>query len=82
MSGTDFDLRERMMYQRVEDELRQAKLRQLQREAGATGQGWLRERTSTVLDQLGSLLVSMGQHLKQASRAQLISPQEHADGRA
>jgi hypothetical protein len=82
MSNTDFDFTERLMYQRVEEELRQAKLRQLQREAGATGQGWLRERTSSVLDRLGSLLVSMGQHLKQASRARLISPQEHADGRA
>jgi len=82
MSNTDFDFTERLMYQRVEEELRQAKLRQLQREAGATGQGWLRERTSSVLDRLGSLLVSMGQRLQQAGRAQLISPQEHADGRA
>jgi hypothetical protein len=82
MSDTDFNFTERLMYQRVEEELRQAKLRQLQREAGATGQGWLREKTSTVLDQLGSLLVSMGQHLKQASRTQPISPQEHADGGA
>ena len=81
MSNTDFDFTERLMYQRVEEELRQAKLRQLQREAGETGKGWLRERTSTVLDQLGGLLVSMGQSLQQISRVQLVSTQEHADDR-
>ena len=79
MSDTDFNFTERLMYQRVEEELRQANLRQLQREAGATGRGWLFERTSLALYQLGRLLVSTGQHLKQASRAQLISPQQHAD---
>jgi hypothetical protein len=82
MSDTDFNLTERLMYQRVQEELRQAELRQLAREAGVTDQGWLRERTSMVLGQLGSLLVSMGQRLKQVSQAQLISTQEHADGRA
>lgn len=82
MSDTDFDFNERLMYQRVEEELRQAELRRLDREAGVTGQGWLRERTFGVLDQLGSLLVSMGQRLKEASQAELISTQEHADGRA
>lgn len=80
MSDTDFDFTERLMYQRVEEELRQAEMRQLAREAGVTHQGWLRERTSMMLDQLGSLLVSMGQRLKQASQAHLISMQEHADG--
>ena len=81
MSDTDFDFTERLMYQRVEEELRQAELHRLAREAGGTDQGWLRERTSMVLEQLGSLLVSTGQRLKQASQAQLISTQEHADGR-
>ena len=82
MSDTDFDSTERLMYQRVEEELRQAELRRLAREAGGTHQGWLRERTFMVLDQLGSLLVSMGQRLKQAGQAQPISTQEHADSRA
>ena len=82
MSDTDFDFSERLMYQRVEEELRQAERRRLAREAGATGQGWLQERRSMVLDRLGSLLVSMGQRLKQASQAQLMPTQEHADGKA
>jgi hypothetical protein len=82
MSDTDFDFNERLMYQRVEEELRQARVRQLQREAGVTGLGWLREGTFVVLSQLGSLLVSIGQRLEQASRAQPISAQEDADGRA
>jgi hypothetical protein len=75
MSDTDFNFSERLMYQRVDEELRQAELRQLAREAGVTDQGWLRERTSMVLGQLGSLLVSMGQRLKQVSQAPLISTQ-------
>jgi hypothetical protein len=82
MSNTDFDFTERLMYQRVEEELRQAELRQLAREAGATDQGWLRERTYMVLDRVGSLLVSMGHRLKETGRAQLVSTQEHADGKA
>jgi hypothetical protein len=82
MSDTDFNFTERLMYQRVDEELRQAELRRLAREAGAADQGWLRERTSMVLDQLGSLLVSMGQRLKQAGQAQLVSTQEPADGKA
>ena len=81
MSDTDFDFTERLMYQRVDEELRQAKLRQLAREAGATDQGWLRERTYIALGRVGSLLVSMGQRLKEAGRAHLVSPQEHADNR-
>jgi hypothetical protein len=82
MSSTDFSLTERLMYQCVEEELRQAKLRQLQREAGATGRGWLFQRMSLALYPLGQLLASMGQRLKQASRTQIISPQEHADRKA
>ena len=82
MSNTDFDFTERLMYQRVEEELRQAELRRLQREVRATNQGRLREWTSLMADRLGSQLVSTGLRLKQASRAQLISPQEHADGEA
>ena len=81
MSNTDFNLTERLMYQRVDEELCQAELRQIAREAGVTDQGWLRERTSMLLDRLGSLLVSTGQRLKQTSQAQLVSTQEHADGR-
>lgn len=80
MSDTDFDFNERLMYQRVEEELRQAELRQLQREAGATGRGWLFQQRSLVLHQLGRVFVSMGQRLKQASQEQLISTQEHAGG--
>ena len=81
MSNTDFDFTERLMYQRVEEELRQAKLRQLQREAGETRQGRVRQWTSLMVDRLGSLLVSMGQSLQQVSRVQLVSTQEHADDR-
>jgi hypothetical protein len=81
MSDTDFDFTERLMYQRVEEELRQAELRRLAREAGAADQGWLRERTSRVLDQLGSLFVSTGQRLRQAGQAQPIPTQEPADGK-
>ena len=82
MSDRDFDFTERLMYQRVEEELRQAELRRLQREVRATSQGRLREWTSLMADRLGSQLVSTGLRLKQASRAQLISPQEHADRKA
>jgi len=82
MSDTDFNFTERLMYQRVDEERRQAELRQLAREAGVTDRGWLRQRTSMVLGQLGSLLVSMGQRLEQDSQAQLISTQESADSKA
>jgi hypothetical protein len=82
MSDTDFNINERLMYQRVEEELRQARVRQLQREAGVAGLGWLREGTSTALSSLGRAFLSVGQRLEQASRAQLISAQEDADGRA
>jgi hypothetical protein len=82
MFNTDLDSAERLMYQRVEEELRQARLRRLQREAGATDPGRLRAWTSRAMDRLGSLFISAGLRLKQAGRAQRISAQEHADSRA
>jgi hypothetical protein len=82
MYGKNAYLYERLMHQRVHERLRRAKLRQLQRQAAATGEVWLKRSTSRMLDPIGSLFVSIGKHLKRKSRVLRGATQKHVDSRA
>ncbi len=66
MSFTDFFLEERLMELRVQEELRQAELRRLQREARRVHLRWVDRPRCWLLRQLGKLLVSWGTWLLQA----------------
>lgn len=73
MFDTDFESSERLMRMRVADELQQAELRSLQREARKAHQGWLSRQRGRVLLQLSRLLTSLGRRLEMAGQKEEAS---------
>ena len=78
MPDMDFGSSERLMYQRVNEELHQAELRRLRRKAGAARPGRLLQQPRWALGQLGRLLVQVGQRLQRTGQAPTLSTQELA----
>ena len=74
---TDFDLEERLMHLRVQEEHDEAKLRRLAHEERKACPSWVSEQCGRLLCNVGGLLESRGRRLLDAGLPRAAFTEEH-----